>query len=160
MESRENLFKQLDETVSRLLHIYRNLANPEIMVYEVWTAKDVLSHITFWHESFARNVSDLVHGIKPTPLKGRFIDLNQGGVDEMRQHSLDAVMARLEAAHKVIQENIRDPRLALIPYKKGSRDYTPEEHLEIVNEHIQSHLKDTICAIGQTHESRGSYVRN
>jgi hypothetical protein len=147
MASREILLKQLDDTVSRLLHIYANLVDSEIMVYEVWTAKDILGHVTFWHASFARNVSDLVHGVKPTPLKGRFIDLNQGGVDEMRKHSLDVVIARFEAAHKVIRENIRDPRLVLIPYKKGSRDYTPEEHLDIVNEHIQSHLKDMLGAI-------------
>jgi hypothetical protein len=147
MASRETQLKQLNETISCLLHIYRNLVDLEIMIYEMWTAKDVLGHITFWHESFARNVSDLVHDVKPTPLKGRYIELNQGGVDEMRKHSLDVVIARFLAAHEVIRENIQDPRLALIPYKKGSRDYTPEEHLAIVKEHIQSHLKDIIEAI-------------
>jgi len=46
----------------------------------------------------------------------------------------------LEVAHRVIRENILNPKLTLIPYKKGSRDYTPEEHLDIVNEHIKEHM--------------------
>ena len=67
----------------------RAMTNPDKMVYEEWTAKDVLGHITFWHESFARNISDLVSDIKPAPLKGKFIDLNQRGVDEMRPYTLE-----------------------------------------------------------------------
>ncbi len=146
---REIWLENLDATVACLLQIYRNLPNPDVKVYELWTAKDVLAHLTFWHESFARNVGDLAQGKKPTPLKGRFIDLNQGGVDEMCLQPLDAVIEKFAAAHEIIRRNILDPRLTLIPYKKGSRDYTPEEHLNIVNDHIQFHLKDVTHAIGK-----------
>jgi len=51
---------------------------------------------------------------------------------------------RLVAAHKIIQENILSTKLKIIPYKKGSRDYSPEEHLDIVNTHIKEHLSDII----------------
>lgn len=141
METRESYLNRLDETVAQLLNLYQSMADPNIEISEGWTAKDVLGHITFWHESFARNVSDIVNGIKPTPLKGKLGDLNQHGVDEMRNYSLATVLERLEAAHRVIQELIQDPRLILVPYRKGSRDYTPEEHLTIVNDHIRSHLR-------------------
>ena len=140
METKEILLKQLNETISQLFDVYRNMANPEIAVYEEWTAKDILGHIVFWHESFARNVHDIVNDIKPTPLKGKYSDLNQRCFDDMRQKTVEEITQRLEAAHKVIRENILNPKLILIPYKKGSRDYTPEEHLDIVNEHIKEHL--------------------
>lgn len=141
METREIYTQRLDETIAQLLSLYQNMVDPETEVSEGWTAKDVLGHITFWHESFARNVSDIVNGIKPTPLKGKLSDLNQRGVAEMSGYPLETVLERLETAHRVIQENILDPRLVLIPYRKGSRDYTPEEHLSIVNDHLQGHLK-------------------
>ena len=140
METREILLKQLDETISQLFDFYQNMANPEIAVYEEWTAKDILGHIVFWHESFARNVRDIVNDIKPTPLKGKYSDLNQRCFDEMRTKTVEDITKRLEAAHRIIQENILNPKLVLIPYKKGSRDYTPDEHLDIVNEHIKEHL--------------------
>jgi len=142
METRQALLHRLDETVAQLLDVYRAIPNPDMLVYELWSARDVLAHLTFWHESFARNVSTLVNGSKPQPLKGRFIDLNQAGVESMRQETLESVLERFQAAHQTIRDNILYPGLALIPYKKGSRDYSPEEHLDIVNTHIAGHLRD------------------
>src|SRR5512145_1390075 len=126
METRPVLLQQLNETVTRLLDTYQTLRDSSAMVYELWTAKDVLAHLTFWHESFARNVDDLVNGRSSTPLKGRLFDLNQGGVDALKSLSLAQVMGRFEAAHNIIRSGILDPGLMLIPYKKGSRDYVPE----------------------------------
>ncbi len=146
METREALLQHLNEAISQLLDVCQNVANPDLAVYEGWTAKDILGHITFWHESFARNVYDLVNDIKPTPLKGRFIELNQRGVEEMRQYPLEKVLERLVIAHRTIQDNILSPKLTLIPYRKGSRDYTPEEHLDIVRGHIREHLKSLKAA--------------
>jgi len=140
MKKREILLKQLNQTVSQLFDFYKNMADPEIAVYEEWTAKDILGHIVFWHESFARNVYDIVNDIKPTPLKGKYSDLNQRCFADMRTQTIDEITKRLEVAHRVIQENILNPKLVLIPYKKGCRDYTPDEHLDIVNEHIKEHL--------------------
>ena len=132
METRVDLLNRLNEAVTQLIDMCRTAAKPEAAVYEGWSAKDFLGHLTFWHESFARNVADLVHDRKPTPLKGRLSDLNQQGVDVMRQCTLEEVIGRLESAHHIIQANILNPKMILIPYKKGSRAYTPEEHLEIV----------------------------
>jgi hypothetical protein len=42
METREILLKQLNETISQLFDVYKNMANPEMAVYEEWTAKDIL----------------------------------------------------------------------------------------------------------------------
>ncbi len=148
METREYYLERLDDAVKYLRSVYRDLPDPSLMVSELWTAKDVLAHLTFWHDSFARNVDDLVSDRKPTPLKGRFIDLNQGGVDAMKSLSLSQVLERFEAAHSIIRGSILDPGLTLIPYKKGSRDYAPEEHLDIVGKHIRMHLRDVTKALG------------
>jgi hypothetical protein len=144
---REYYLDQLNTTVYELTGMYRNLPDPELPIDEAWTAKDILGHITFWHESFARNVRDLSNDVKPTPLKGKLGDLNQRGVDEMRDCTIQEVMRRLEEAHKVIQDNILNARLILIPYRRGSREYTPEEHLEITNDHIRGHLQKIERAI-------------
>lgn len=148
MNPRETLLQCLNDTVNQMTAFYRGMPDPELLVNEAWTAKDVLTHLTFWHESLARNVDDLVHHRKPKPLKGRYIDLNQGGVDAMRPETLTSVLERFQSAHQVIQEHILNPELISIPYKKGSRDYTPEEHLSIVNDHIQSHMRGVRKVVG------------
>jgi hypothetical protein len=142
METRETLLKHLNKNVDALIAFYQNMLNPQTPVYELWTAQDVLAHLTFWHESFARNVNDMAHGRKPAPLKGRLADLNQHGVETMRKETPAMILARFAAAHDLLKKHILNPALSSIPYRKGSRNYTPEEHLEIVRKHIHMHLND------------------
>ena len=149
MDSPEILLQRLNETAAQLLDIYQNVPDTDGMVYELWSARDVLAHLTFWHESFARNANDLVNGRKPIPLKGRLSDLNQGSVESMRHESLETVIRRFQSAQRMIQDNILNPELVLIPYRKGSRDYSPEDHLGIVTEHIKQHIRDIRKAAGR-----------
>jgi hypothetical protein len=149
MNQRENFLHALNTTVTQLLDVYKNMDDPDVMVYQLWSAKDVLAHLTFWHESFSRNVLDMVNGRKPTVLKGRFIDLNQGGVDEMRTETLETVIDRFVRSHLVIQDHILNLGVIMIPYKRGSRDYSPEEHLGVVDGHINQHLRDVQKVTGR-----------
>jgi len=142
LEVRESLLEILNGTLEQLCDHYSAMENPGVDIYEGWTAKDVLGHLTFWHESFARILGALVIGKKPYTLKGKYTELNQRCFDEMRPLTTEQIITRLEAAHHVVQKNILSENLYMIPYKMGSRDYTPEEHLDIVNNHIRSHLKD------------------
>lgn len=141
METTAELRERLSKTVKELITTCRQLPDVNATVYDGWSAKDILGHVTFWHESFARNVADLAHDRQPQPLKGKLGDLNQRGVEELRSVSVEEVIGRLQAAQRLIHRNILNPKLILIPYRKGSRDYTPEEHLKIVAEHLQQHLK-------------------
>lgn len=146
MNPREVLLDRLNVTVAQLLDMARSF-QPDRTVSDEWTAKDVLGHVTFWHASFARNVDDLAQGRTPTPLKGKLGDLNQRGVEESRACTLTEIIARFEAAHAVIRANILNPALTLIPYRKGSRDYSPEEHLDVVTKHLEQHLKGLRAAL-------------
>jgi hypothetical protein len=112
------------------------------MIYEYWNAKDVLGHITFWHESFARNISDLSKNIKPSPLKGKLSEVNKQSVETTKNESVENLIKRLKEAQNTIEEYVFLDKINLIPYKKGSRDYSKLEHLEVVSNHIHKHLKD------------------
>ncbi len=142
MNNRIVLLNTLNDTVRDLVDTVQKMDAEKVWVYELWTAADVLRHLTFWHESFARNTADLAEGRIPSPLKGRLVDLNQRGVEELRREPLNLVIQRIQKAQDQIKAHILKPSLALIPYRKGSRDYSPEEHLEIVSMHIREHLKD------------------
>ena len=112
------------------------------MIYEYWNAKDILGHITFWHESFARNISDLGKNIKPSPLKGKLSEVNKQSVETTKNESVENLIKRLKEAQNTIEEYVFLDKINLIPYKKGSRDYSKLEHLEVVSNHIHKHLKD------------------
>lgn len=122
------------------------------MVYELWNAKDILGHITFWHESFARNISDLGKGIKPKPLRGKLSEVNKQSVESTKVESIENLIKRLKDAQNTIEEFIFFDTINMIPYKKGSRDYSKTEHLEVVSQHINKHLRDIRKAYGKTNE--------
>ncbi len=54
---------------------------------------------------------------------------------------LDTIVERLRAAQAAIRAAILSPTLGLIPYRAGSRQYTPSEHLEVVRDHIRVHAR-------------------
>jgi hypothetical protein len=110
-ETRAQFLEQLNTAVSQLLAFYRSIPASNVMVYELWSAKDVLAHHTFWHESFARNVSDIAAN-------------------------------KTSSSHRMIEAHILNPAIHLIPYRKGTRNYTPEEHLKVVINHVNRHLRD------------------
>ena len=138
---RAALLAELDAAVERLLAAAAANVSDDVLVDGSWTVRDVVGHVTFWHESLARNVADLVHARRPTPLRGRLSDLNERSVAEARTGPPDAIVERLTAAHATIRASILSPTLCLIPYRVGSRPYTPGEHLEVVRDHIQAHAR-------------------
>jgi hypothetical protein len=138
---RSELLAGLDAAVERFLAAAAANVSDDALVDGSWTVRDVVGHVTLWHESFARNVDDLVHGRRPTPLRGRRSDLNARGAAEARTVPLDTIVDRLRAAHATIRASIVSPTLGPIPYRVGSRPYTPSEHLEVVRDHIRAHAR-------------------
>ena len=80
-------------------------------------------------------------GRVPTPLEGSYPVLNQRGVDEAADFTVEQLIKRLRAAQRVIARSIVSPLLDRIQHRIGSRDYPPEEHLCIVRDHILTHVK-------------------
>ncbi len=139
---RHMLLGQLEEAVQDIIQAVQEIESPEGLQVDDWSAKDTLGHIAFWHESFARNVRALVEGTEPDVLKGSYSDLNRAGVELSAAMSVGQIIGRIRQAQDVIRRNILIlPADQRIPYRKGSRDYTPDEHLEIVRDHILAHLK-------------------
>ena len=132
----------LSDRVNELVSFYQLDLDFNKMVYTLWTAKDVLGHLTFWHESFAKNLQDLADGIKPNPLKGKLSEVNEVSVNSTTNIPVEVLINRLQTAQNTIKQNIGNTSIESIPYKKGSRNYTRLEHLDIVESHISKHLKD------------------
>lgn len=140
-DPRRALLEQLDEAVECIIETVRITANPESLQVDDWTVKDTLGHIAFWHESFARNVRALFDGRQPNVLDGKYPDLNQQSIEISRSMSVGQIVGRIKRAQAVIRRCIgKMPADMMIPYRKGSRDYSPDEHLIIVHDHIVAHV--------------------
>lgn len=134
--------EQLKKELKAFIDFFGQGYDYGMMVYELWNAKNILGHVTFWHESFAKNISDLANERIPNPLKGRLSEVNRLSVESTNAVPIADLIIRLQQAQNTIEQYIYDERIGLIPYKKGSRDYSRSEHLEIVANHIRKHLND------------------
>lgn len=134
--------RQLNDELASFINFFQQDLDYYRMIYAEWNAKDILGHITFWLESFARNISDLGKGLKPHPLKGKLSEVNKLSVEQNKNTPIPALITRLEKAYHTIEEFIFMESIQLIPYKKGSRDYSRIEYLEVVTHHIHKHLND------------------
>ncbi|WP_340066386.1 hypothetical protein [Ascidiimonas aurantiaca] len=135
-------YTELHKSVQKLISFFEKPLNTSRKVYTHWDGKDVLGHLVFWHESFARNLKDLSLGHTPAPLKGKLSEVNLMSIQSTRQESVSVLLKRLQRAQQCIDTHIVNTEIESIPYKKGSRAYTRLEHLEIVSAHIKRHLKD------------------
>ncbi len=146
MVEQENHIKvkvdRLKSELETLFAFFEQKRDFDKMIYDYWSAKDILGHITFWHESFARNICDLGKNTKPNPLKGKLSEVNKQSVETTRKETIENLIIRLKDAQSTIEEYIYLDRINLIPYKQGSRNYSRAEHLDIVSNHIHKHRKD------------------
>jgi len=142
--------ERLKNEVSELIHFFQQDQDYTKMMYAYWDAKDILGHLTFWHESFAKNLSDCIDFVKPNPLKGKLSEVNTLSVQSTKNETITSLTQRLSIAQKTIEEFIFNKDITLIPYKKGSRGYSRLEHVEVVANHIHKHLKDLTKHYGTT----------
>jgi len=151
--SRRELLEQLDDAVELIIAAVEEIENPESLRVDDWSAKDTLGHIAFWHESFARNVRALANGRDPQVLVGTYPVLNQRGVEASRRMAVGRIAGRIRRAQATIRRYIvKLPEETAIPYRKGSRDYSPDEHLVMVRSHIIAHLHRVEGARGRRHD--------
>jgi hypothetical protein len=134
--------REEERTVADFLAFFEGREDLTTVIYDEWTAKDVLGHIASWHASFARNLMDAVNGMKPSPFKGSLTAVNERGVREMAAYSAPELCRMIAEEQALISAHIEDPQVAEIAYRKGSRNYAPIEDLEIVRRHIDGHLAD------------------
>lgn len=132
----------LSSTVYELISFYKQNLDFDQMVYPLWSAKNVLGHLTFWHESFAKNLLDLANGVKPNPLRGKLSEVNTRSVESTANISVEGLIERIQFAQETIEKNIVNSAIVSIPYKIGSRNYTRVEHLDVVISHLKKHLND------------------
>ncbi|SJZ97154.1 hypothetical protein SAMN02745116_02014 [Pilibacter termitis] len=105
-----------------------------------WTAKDYLSDIVYWHESFARNISDISLNRQPNVIRLSLREATKQGVDSNKDSSVSQLLRRLSKAQKDIESHVFNDKIDVIPYRKGSREYNRVEYLDIRTSEFNWHF--------------------
>lgn len=133
----------LGAAVERLLAAARTLPDLDVLTTGEWSARMVLMHVTFWHESFARNVA----GLAPEGSRTRSVARTRrspGGrawSSAISTWMRSSRTSRLATAHAMVSRDIAASGIELIPYRHG-RLHTPPEVLRITVGHVDHHASE------------------
>ena len=102
-----------------------------------WSVKDVLGHITYWHQYYAQQYESLSRGEKPyfhRSLAGKNVE----GRQKKKYTSKKKLIKELLQANQSLKTSILEKKVPQMRYM-ASRTYETHEFLEVVIRHIQSH---------------------
>jgi Mycothiol maleylpyruvate isomerase N-terminal domain len=116
-------------------------APPPAPVYPGWRPHEVLAHLVFWHETYARILQALNAGREPVLMEGVFREFNRQAVDRLRNVPEPALLERLRHANLLVGEGLASlPPHARIRIKEGSKPRGPVEFANAIQRHFRGHL--------------------
>jgi hypothetical protein len=116
--------------------------NKNFMATEIWTVKEILCHIVFWHINYAQNYEALFLKKTPPLLEGPGYKLNIEGVKNLKRYSIDILIKKLNDAQDSLYKNIVIKEVPRMTYKKSTnRVYTTIDFLRVVERHLLTHTE-------------------
>jgi len=106
-----------------------------------WGAREVFSHIVFWHEEYARITQERLSNQEPRLLPGTHIEINALAVEQYREMPVGVLIDKLLKAQSgllLMYEQAKDLRIA---FKQHGAVLPFSEMIDGTERHIRSHLE-------------------
>lgn len=132
-------FDILSQTLEKFIDTVHSKKSTQ-MATDEWTVKDMLGHITFWHENYAANYKALAQRKDP-PLPEDMSTINTAGALLYKKYSTKELVSKLRNANKSLYRSIVVKKVPRMTYSKGGRVYETLDFLETVVRHIETHTK-------------------
>lgn len=140
--TRSQAIARLDATVDEVARVLPALPPPAVP-HAGWGAHEVLSHIVFWHETYAHILETLTDGHEPVLLDGIFGEFNRIAVERFGDVPDAVLVERLRKANAVVGAALAAvPPHARIRIKAGAKTRGPVEFAERIEAHLRGHLDD------------------
>lgn len=135
----ESLLQALDRSVTTITDFLVQVDESFFDGYQ--TAREVISHLLFWHREYVMITNALVNGRCPHLRQSTFVALNARATREFRSMSMQSLCQDLRNLQSALACNLR--RLpdwdVAFPVKKGCRQATVTERVQMIQEHIDGH---------------------
>jgi hypothetical protein len=138
--ARKQVIAALDRTVEGAVQFFRCV--DEHLFDGEQSARDVISHLVFWHREYVRTISALVEGRPPRLMTGKFREYNALATQMFARQSLRALAWRLAQSQAELDCALRrlsDWR-ADFPMKQETKYCSVNKRLPQIRAHIAGHV--------------------
>lgn len=134
---------RLDDTVNDLTRYMASLVPEKLApsTKQQWGAREVFSHIVFWHEEYARITQERLSNQEPRLLPGTHIEINALAVEQYRELPVGVLIDKLLKAQSgllLMYEQAKDLRIA---FKQHGAVLPFSDMIDGTERHIRSHLE-------------------
>jgi hypothetical protein len=136
----EQLLTSLDETVIQAAQFFSGV--DESLCDGHQTAREVLSHLVFWHQEYAAVIEALTDGRQPILRQGAFATLNAQATRAYQTVSLLDLARRLLSTQDRLDVALRRlPDWEMnFPVKEGGRFWSVTDRVVAIESHIRNHV--------------------
>jgi hypothetical protein len=149
-QDREQVLAQLDRTIGTAVEFFGQV--DETLFDGNQTAREVLSHLVFWHREYVKVSQALLQEETPCLHSGTFTELNELATREFAKHNLLALSQRLTLLQQALSSTVCGlPDWQInFPVKQGSRSRSVADRLPMIDAHICNHVKrlERACRLG------------
>lgn len=140
IQDREQLLSALTGDVSLITCFFTQIDGAFFDGYQ--TAREVLSHLVFWHREYAAISHALLIGARPKLLKGSLAELNAQATVEFQEKSMVELTHCLADLQSNLASNLRHLKdwNVNFPFKQGCRGKDVSGRLCSIDSHIRHHL--------------------
>jgi uncharacterized protein DUF1706 len=137
--------QQLTSAVDAFLEYFSTLPQQRLRssTGTSWGPREVLIHLVFWHEQYARITESITRGQTPTLLQGTFKEWNAKATQLERRTTVDELLGRFKAANSrliAIAEH-RNARALSFCFREGSKSWLYDDALVAISRHIRGHIE-------------------
>jgi alkylhydroperoxidase/carboxymuconolactone decarboxylase family protein YurZ len=140
-DDRQPALQGLADTVNEAAAFF--VATEESLSDGYQSAREVLSHLVFWHREYVAIAQALADGCEPELRKGTYAELNAGATCEFEGKTMEELARLLLHYQKSLEEALLSlPDWGIIyPVKYGGRLKCVAERLPAIESHIRNHVK-------------------
>ena len=139
-DERSRTLRELANTVNEAAAFF--VVTEESLSDGYQSAREVLSHLVFWHREYLTIAQALVEGSKPRLKEGTYAELNAGATCEFECKSMDELAQLFVQYQKSLEAALQClPDWGIIyPVKYGGRLKCVAERLPAIESHIRNHV--------------------
>ena len=137
---RDRLLSDLGDSITAAANFFMNV--DENLFDGHQTAREVVSHLVFWHHEYCVISQTLLLGQKQTLLAGSLALLNEQATCKYQKNNMVELALSLADQHRTLEINLShlEDWNVNFPFKKGCRRIDVAGRICSINNHIRHHL--------------------